>query len=88
MHPSKLDEDILTIDELFRRSRKYQGSAEFIKFFLICSKLGLETRSAEYIAGYMKSDRDLAQFSYELIVKVADKIEELFLKKWTAIPAK
>ena len=27
-------------------------------------------------------DKDLEQFSYELVIKTADKIEEIFLKKW------
>ncbi|MBK9982649.1 MAG: hypothetical protein IPP15_09515 [Saprospiraceae bacterium] len=48
--------------------------------FLICKKLGLETKAAEYLAGYIKSDKDLEEFSYELVIKTADKIEEMFLK--------
>ncbi|MGB4849809.1 MAG: hypothetical protein WBP41_17925, partial [Saprospiraceae bacterium] len=50
--------------------------------FLICKKLGLETKAAEYLAGYIKSDKDLEEFSHELVIKSADKIEEIFLKKW------
>jgi len=53
--------------------------------FLICKKLGLETRAAEYLAGYISSDKDLEQFSHELVIKIADKIEKIFLKKWTSI---
>ncbi len=53
--------------------------------FLICKKLGLETRAAEYLAGYISSDKDLEEFSHELVIKIADKIEETFLKKWTTI---
>lgn len=49
--------------------------------FLICKKLGLETRAAEYLAGYILSDKDLEEFSHELVIKIADKIEETFLKK-------
>lgn len=49
--------------------------------FLLCNKLGLETRSAEYIAAYIKSEDDLIKFSYESVIKMADKIEDLFLKK-------
>lgn len=49
--------------------------------FLICKKLGLETRSAEYLAGYINSEKDLEEFSYESVIKTADKIEEVFLKK-------
>lgn len=53
--------------------------------FLICKKLGLETRAAEYLAGYINSDKDLDEFSHELVIKIADKIEEMFLKKWTTV---
>lgn len=49
--------------------------------FLLCKKLGLETRAAEYIAGYIKNEDDLIKFSYETVIKMADKIEELFLKE-------
>lgn len=49
--------------------------------FLICKKLGLETRAAEYIAAYIKSDKDLLQFSYETVIKMADKIESTFFKQ-------
>jgi len=49
--------------------------------FLICKKLGLETRSAEYLAGYISSKKDLKEFSPELVIKIADKIEEMFFKK-------
>jgi len=48
--------------------------------YLICHKLGLMTQSAEYIAGYIKSDEDLLSFSYEIVIKTADKIEKLFVK--------
>lgn len=53
--------------------------------FLICKKLGLETNSAEYLAGYISCDKDLEEFSHELVIKIADKIEEIFLKKWTTL---
>lgn len=50
--------------------------------FLICKKLGLETRSAEYLAGYITKDKDLEEFSHELVIKTADKKENMFFKKW------
>jgi hypothetical protein len=70
--PSELLQRILsrTAEEL---------EAETISY-LICHKLGLESRSAEYIAGYIKSDNDLIEFSYETVIKTADKIEKLFIK--------
>lgn len=48
--------------------------------YLICYKLGLMTRGAEYIAGYIKSPSDLLEFSYEMVIKTADKIESTFIK--------
>ncbi|KPP95113.1 MAG: phage protein of unknown function DUF955 [Bacteroidetes bacterium HLUCCA01] len=48
--------------------------------YLICKKIGIEAQSAEYIAGYIKSENDLIQFSYEMVIKIADKIEKLFIK--------
>lgn len=48
--------------------------------FLICRKLGLEIRSAEYIAGYIKSEDDIKQFSQIVVNKTADKIESLFIR--------
>jgi len=50
--------------------------------FLICKKLGLETRAAEYLSVYISCEKDLEEFSHELVIKVADKIDEIFLKKW------
>jgi hypothetical protein len=49
--------------------------------FLICKKLGLETRAAEYIASFIKSDDDRQKFSYENVIKMADKIESIFFDK-------
>lgn len=48
--------------------------------YLIMQKLGLETRSAEYIASYINSNELLLEINYEVIIKVADKIEKLFIK--------
>lgn len=47
--------------------------------YLISTKLRLIPRSEEYIAGYLKNLNDLVQFSFELVIKVADKIENTFL---------
>jgi hypothetical protein len=49
--------------------------------FLITDRMGLKTQSAEYLAGYIISQEDLESFSYELVIKTADKIEEMFIKK-------
>ena len=47
--------------------------------FLICCKMGLETRSAEYLASYISQSGVLEEFSYEQIIKTADRIEKLFM---------
>jgi antirestriction protein ArdC len=64
--------------------RKLSRAAEELEAetvaYLIMNKLGLETRSAEYIAGYIKSDQVLLEVNYEIIIKTADKIEKLFIK--------
>lgn len=77
------------IKEIKLLQRKMTRTAEELEAetisFLICKKLGLETRAAEYLAGYISSEKDLEQFSHELVIKIADKIEEIFLKKWTTI---
>jgi hypothetical protein len=69
--------------------RKMSQTAEELEAetisFLICKKLGLETRSAEYLAGYITCEKDLLDFSYEIVIKTADKIEEIFLKKWVKV---
>ncbi|SMO77696.1 protein of unknown function [Saccharicrinis carchari] len=49
--------------------------------YLILKRLGLTSKSAEYIAGYIKSDSLLQEVNYEMIIKVADKIESLFIPK-------
>ena len=62
---------------------KISGSTEELEAetvsYLISTRLRLIKRSEEYIAGYLKNMDDLMQFSYELVIKVADKIENTFL---------
>ncbi|MEJ8756817.1 ImmA/IrrE family metallo-endopeptidase [Pontibacter sp. H259] len=64
--------------------RKISRSAEELEAetisYLICKKLGLQSSSAEYIAGYITCETDLIEFSYETVIKIADKIEKLFVK--------
>lgn len=48
--------------------------------YLICYKLGLITQSAEYLAGYMSNNNDVQEFSLEIIILTADKIEKFFIK--------
>ena len=48
--------------------------------YLICHRLGLQTQSAEYLANYIKSGKDLLSFCYEHVIKTVDKIEKLFIK--------
>jgi len=64
--------------------RKMSRTAEELEAetvsYLICHKLGLITQSSEYIAGYITKDQDLLEFSYEIVIKTADKIEKFFIK--------
>lgn len=64
-------------------TRKLTQTAEELEAetvsYLVCYKVGLECRSAEYLAGYIKNPSDLVHFSYENVIKTADKIESLFL---------
>ena len=46
--------------------------------FLVSKKMGLATNAAEYIAGYITSENDLIEFSYESVIKTADRIDQLF----------
>lgn len=70
-------------------NRKLSRTAEELEAetisFLICKRLGLETKAAEYLSGYITSEQDLKEFSYELVIKTADKIEDIFLKRWTKV---
>lgn len=50
--------------------------------FLVTKKFGLEKNSEHYIAGYLNNDSALDFFSYERVVRTADKIEDLFLRPW------
>jgi hypothetical protein len=43
--------------------------------FLICSNFGLQAQSVEYLAGYIKDENDWAKFSYEMVIKVADRLQ-------------
>lgn len=45
--------------------------------FLVCKKLGLETQSIEYLAGYIEKEDDWNKFSYEFVIKVADRLQDL-----------
>ena len=60
--------------------------AETVKF-LISTKLGLIPNSEKYIAGYIKNIDDLLSFSYETVIKVADKIENMFLSPIASLSA-
>ncbi len=45
--------------------------------YLICKKLGIEVRSEEYLSDYL-SEEAFENFSYEVVVKIADKIKSMF----------
>lgn len=82
-HTGHKDLQILNSDKRLKlMQRKLTRTAEELEAetvsFLLCKKMGLETRAAEYIAGYITSEDDLLKFSYESVIKTADKIEDLF----------
>ncbi|MBI9063874.1 MAG: ImmA/IrrE family metallo-endopeptidase [Marinilabiliaceae bacterium] len=68
----------LTTRRLSRNAEELE--AETVSY-LILKRLGLESRSAEYIAGYIENDELLLEINYEVIIKTADKIESLFIDK-------
>ncbi len=43
--------------------------------YLICRNLGLSAQSIEYLAGYIKDDNAWNKFSYEFVIKVADRLQ-------------
>lgn len=45
--------------------------------FLVCSRLGIDNPSDEYLAGYLKHDQDMPSISMELIIKNAGLIETM-----------
>ncbi len=45
--------------------------------YLICTRLGVEPPSAEYLAGYLGADRDLPRISLERITVAAGLIESM-----------
>ena len=53
--------------------------------YLICKKLGIQTQAAQYLAGYITCNKDLEEFSHELVIKTADKIDGIFFKGLYAI---
>jgi len=55
--------------------------------YLIITKLGFIPNSEKYIAGYIKNIDDLLTFSYETVIKVADKIDRMFLKPLSNVTA-
>jgi hypothetical protein len=52
--------------------------AETVSYLIAC-KLGLKKNSEETLASYLHKPEDLEQFSYETVIKTADKIENIFI---------
>lgn len=49
--------------------------------YIVCRRVGLKTKSDEYLAGYIENGEDLAHVSIDLIVKVASYIERMGKQK-------
>ncbi len=45
--------------------------------YLVCTRLGIETPSAEYIAGYLSEDRKMPPISLETVIKMAGLIQRM-----------
>jgi hypothetical protein len=45
--------------------------------YVVCARAGLKTRSAEYLASYVEDSSDLDAISFDLISRVAGRIEEM-----------
>lgn len=73
------DKKVKLLDRTTLSTTGEELEAESVSF-LLCKKLGLETRGAEYIAAYIKTKDDLIKFSYETVIKMADKIESKFFE--------
>ncbi len=43
--------------------------------FIVCSRAGHLSHSAEYLAGYIKDEQDISKISIDMITKVAGRIE-------------
>lgn len=49
--------------------------------YLICHKLGIEIRAAEYLSRFIESEEDIYNFSFETVIKTTDKIEDLLVRE-------
>lgn len=45
--------------------------------WIVCQRLGIESPSARYLNGYLKSDGEIPQIAIELVLKVAGHIERM-----------
>jgi hypothetical protein len=67
----------LSINNELKKNYK-ELEAETVSY-LVCNKVGLKSTASDYLAHYIKDEKDLNYFNYELVIKTADKIEKLFL---------
>jgi len=51
--------------------------------YIVCRRAGLSTRSVEYLANFFNVENDLSSVSFDLICRVASRIEELGRKLLT-----
>jgi hypothetical protein len=45
--------------------------------YLVCARQGIETPSAEYIAGYLSEKGKMPQISVDAVVKIAGLIQQM-----------
>ena len=75
-HPNPKKSIKLPDRNLYITSRELE--AETVSY-LICSRLGIQTQAAQYIAGYLTGEDAIKNFSVDLVIKAADKIESCFV---------
>ena len=74
------DKDNWWPDRRYLTKEQVELEAE-VASYLVCSRAGLETRSAEYLSLYLRNEKDLEVISIDWIVKVAGLIERMSEKK-------
>jgi len=69
-------------NEQYWRDRRYLGrqveecEAESISY-LVCTRMGIESPSAAYVAGYLNENRKMPPISLDTVVKVAGLIHQM-----------
>lgn len=52
--------------------------------YLVCSRLGIENPSEEYLSGYLKANAEIPKISLDCVMKAAGLIEQMGREKLKA----